>query len=94
MTLKLKILIFIFGLGFACVVTGACLKALHSADELMTHCIGVNNGEILPYPEGCLKPISLKDGVFIFLNTNGIKEQYVIIRLRDGTFRYTKIGNV
>lgn len=94
MALRFKILILLLGIGISFVVAGAYLKSRHDASELMFHCMGVNNKDIIPYPGGCLTPIDLKDGVLTFINVSGMKERYVVIRLRDGTFKYAKVGNV
>ncbi|AEV89688.1 hypothetical protein OBP_251 [Pseudomonas phage OBP] len=90
---KLRVLILLLGLGVTFVVLGKTIKRHYTDAQLMQHCINVNKGDILPYPEGCMKPIRIKNDIFEFINVNGQKEMYVVIKMRDSTFRYAKVRN-
>lgn len=62
---------------------------LHN-DTLFDHCVRINKGE-LPYPNGCAKPISLKNDLFKFYDVHGKINDYIIITTRDGEIHYYKV---
>lgn len=81
----------LFLLGFVATVAGCWGKSHFSDRDMLQHCTNINKGEILPYPKGCAKPVNIKDDIFTFINTDGKKEHYVIVKKRNGEFHYYEI---
>lgn len=82
----------LFLLGFVAIVVATLVRGYHSDEQLLRHCININRGELLPYPNGCAKPVAIVKDVLVFINTQGYEEHYVVVRLRGGGYHYYEIN--
>lgn len=90
---RVRMLTVIISLTLACVLAIILIITRPSSMDLLEHCKNINQGNNVPYPDGCMQPIDFYDGIFIFINTNGEIETYIVITKRDGTFLYYSINH-